>query len=314
MSKIFHGPVAALLTPRTASGGVDFEAFERLTEFVFEQGATGVAVAGGTGEYAALAVEDRKRMHERAVAAAAGRGAVIACPGAADFSTSVALAQQALSCGCQAVLLPPPHFYSYSQDDLESFFREAAREIPGPILLYNLPAFTTPIGTELALRLIESVPNIIGVKDSSGNLEMLEALTSRPELGACRILGHDQVFVEGLRRGFLDAVISGPAGVVPELSTALFESFARGDRERFEALAALFDELVERFGELPYPWMPLWIAEWRGLFPARFPLPLSAARLEQGRALEVWFRQWCERLGALDVAVEPAPAARQRPR
>jgi 4-hydroxy-tetrahydrodipicolinate synthase len=312
MSTVFHGPIAALLTPLTPSGSVDLDAFERLTHFVFEQRAAGVAVAGGTGEYAGLAVDDRRRMHERAVAAAAGRGAVIACPGAADFATSVALAQHALGCGCQAVLLPPPHFYSYSQDDLESFFREAARSIPGPVVLYNLPSFTTPIGLELALRLIESVPNIIGVKDSSGNLALLEALTRRAELGACRILGHDQVFADGLRRGCLDAVISGPAGVVPELSIALFESFEAGDLKRFDALAALFDELVERFGELPYPWMPLWIAEWRGLFPARFPLPLSAARREQGRALEAWFRQWCSHLAALDVAVEPLSAPRPR--
>ena len=314
MNKMFQGPVAALLTPRTASGGVDLDAFEQLAEFVFAAGATGVAVAGGTGEYAGLSVEDRRRMQQTAVSAAAGRGAVIACPGAADFSTSVALAEHALGCGCQAVLLPPPHFYSYSQDDLESFYRQAAQSIGGPILLYNLAAFTTPIGVELALRLIESVPNIVGVKDSSGNLEMLEALTNRPELEACRILGHDQVFVEGLRRSLLDAIISGPAGVVPELSTALFESFEKNDRVRFEGLASLFDELVEKFGELPYPWMPLWIAEWRELFPARFPLPPSAARLAQGQALELWFRHWCERLAVLGVVVEPAPAARQRPR
>jgi 4-hydroxy-tetrahydrodipicolinate synthase len=303
MSSLFQGPIAALLTPRTASGRVDLAAFERLVEFVFERGATGVAVAGGTGEYTALSLEDRRQMHERAVSAAAGRGSVIACPGAADLATAVGLAEHALGCGCQAVLLPPPHFYSYSQDDLESFYRHFARSIAAPILLYNLAAFTTPIGTELALRLIESVPNIIGIKDSSGNLDILEALTSRPGIAACRVLGHDQVFVEGLRCGYLDAIISGPAGVVPELAAALFKTFEAGDSERFDALAALFNELVERFGELPYPWMPLWIAEWRGLFPARFPLPLSAARVAQGQALEAWFRLWCEQLRALDVGV-----------
>jgi 4-hydroxy-tetrahydrodipicolinate synthase len=302
MSKPFHGPLAALLTPRKGLG-VDLEAFERLTRFVFDQGVTGVVIAGGTGEYAALEAEEHRQLQERAVAAAAGRGPVIACPGAADFSTAVALAEHALACGCQAVLLPPPHFYSYSQDDLESFFREAARLIQGPVLLYNLSAFTTPISTELTLRLIESVPNIVGVKDSSGNLEILEALTARPELEACRILGHDRVLVEGLRRGCLDAMISGPAGVAPELVVALFESFERDDRERCEALAGLFNELVARFGELPYPWMPLWIAEWRGFFRASFPLPLSPGRVEQVRALKTWFQEWCGRLEALGVMV-----------
>ena len=302
MSRPFHGPLAALLTPRT-NAGVDLNAFGRLTRFVLDQGVTGVVVAGGTGEYAQLREEEHRQIHKRAVAAAAGKAPVIACPGAADFSTAVALAGHALDCGCQAVLLPPPHFYAYSQDDLESFFREAARLIHGPVLLYNLSAFTTPISTDLALRLIESVPNIVGVKDSSGNLEILEALTDKPELEACRILGHDRVLVEALRSGCLDATISGPAGVVPELSVALLESFEAGDLERREALAALFDELVARFAELPYPWMPLLIAEWRGFFPARFPLPLSPRRIEQARTLKTWFRDWSARLAAMDVAV-----------
>lgn len=313
MSKHFDGPLAALLTPRTASGAVDLDAFERLAGFVFDQGVRGVAVTGGTGEYPALSVEDRQQLHQRAVAAAQGKGSVIVCPGAADFTTTVALSEHALASGCAAVLLPPPHFYSYSEDDLETFYREVVGSIQGPMLLYNLAAFTTAISTPLAVRLIESAPNIIGVKDSSGNLEMLEALTSRPELEACRILGHDRVLAEGLRRGLLDAIISGPASVVPELVVALFDSFEH-DRERFERLAPLFGELVERFGELPYPWLPQWIAEWRGLFAARFPLPLSEARAAQGRELEAWFANWCERLAECGVAIEPAAAARQRRR
>ncbi|MCH7567705.1 MAG: dihydrodipicolinate synthase family protein [Nitrospirae bacterium] len=68
----------------------------------------------------------------------------------------------------------------------------------GPILLYNVPAFTTPISTDLALRLFESVPNIIGIKDSSGELETLKAISARPDLDAHAILGHDIVLAEAL--------------------------------------------------------------------------------------------------------------------
>ena len=80
--------------------------------------------------------------------------------------------------GADALLLPPPHFFRYSQDDLEVFYLDAAERIAGPILIYNLPWFTEAVDTPLALRLLEQSPYLVGIKDSGPSLDTLEALTA----------------------------------------------------------------------------------------------------------------------------------------
>jgi len=87
--------------------------------------------------------------------------------------------------------------------------------------------------------------------------------------------------------------------VVPELVVALFESRQSGNGAAFTEAAGLLQELLAQFATFPYPWVLKWIAEWRGLFPARFPFPPSDARKRQAEQLEPWFRDWmgrCEQL------------------
>ena len=299
MQRSFHGALAALLTPRKSDGTIDEAGFARNIDFILERGVTGVVVAGGTGEYAAFSMAERKALFAQAVTANRGRGALIASAGAMRLDESVDLAAHALGLGAGAILLPPPHFYHYGQTDLEAFYRAAAERIPGPILLYNLAAFCSPIELDTTVRLIESVPNIIGVKDSSGDLDTLEMLTARDDLNACRILGHDIALAEALRRGLLDAVISGPASVTPEIVAKLFETSQSGDTERFEKVADLFDELIPQLGYAPYPAPLKLIARSRGLFDAALPFPPSEKQLEGADKFETWLDDWSARFAAL---------------
>jgi len=289
MSLQIQGVLGALATPRKPDGSVDFDGLGRNIELVYEAGGTGVVLAGGTGEYYDLTLDQRKELIKEAKTANAGRGTLICANGAGRLADSVTLGKHALSVGVDALLLPPPHFYRYEQQDLEAFFREAARRIGGPVLIYNLAAFTTPFEPETIVRLMEEVPNIVGVKDSSGNLDSMEALAARPDIVGCRILGHDRAYVEGLRRGLIDAVISGPASVIPEASVALFKNPS-------EEMAALFDEALDQVDGLPYPWALKVIAEERGMFQAEFPLPVSEARLGQIEGLKAWLPGWLDRL------------------
>ena len=289
MSLRIQGVLAALVTPRKPDGSVDFDGLGRNIDLVYEAGGTGVVLAGGTGEYFDLTLGQRKELIERAKTANAGRGTLICANGAGRLADSVTLGEHALAAGAVALLLPPPHFYRYEQQDLDSFFREAARQVGGPVLIYNLAAFTTPIEPGTIVWLMEEVPNIVGVKDSSGNLDSMEALAARPDVEGCRVLGHDRVYVEGLRRGLIDGVISGPAGAIPEASVALF-------RDPNDRLAALFHEALDWVDALPYPWALKLIAETRGLFQAELPLPASEGRRAQIDELKAWLPGWLERL------------------
>ncbi len=299
MQPTFTGPLAAVLTPREASGDLRPASLEANLEFGVEHGVTGFVTAGGTGEYADLSAQQRRQVLERAAAVLRKRAWLIASCGAMRLDEAVELATHATAGGADAILLPPPHFFRYSQQDLEDFYRAAAARIPGPILVYNLAAFTSPIEAEVIVRLIETVPNIVGVKDSSGQLDALEMLTARPELGACRILGNDMVLVEAIERKLIDGVISGPTSVIPEVTVALFDADAAGDAERFQAAAALFGEALERLEKLPYPWALKLIAEARGFFPAQLPFPPGPERSRPVEELRAWFPGWMERVARL---------------
>lgn len=288
----FQGVVAALLTARKPNGAVDSEGVERNLDLLFSSGATGVVVAGGTGEYADLSVDQRTMMLQQVSAHVSGRGAVIACNGAARLSDSVEIAEHALALGVDALLLPPPHFYRYGQTELEDFYREAAKRIKGPILIYNLAAFCSPIEPETILRLVESVPNLIGVKDSSGSLASIELLAeSQPD--AVRILGHDRAYAEGLRRKLIHAVISGPAGVLPEMSVRLFQADPESDD--FQPLVDLFTEVLDQLERFPYPWALKFLAEKRGLFKAQLPFSPGEDIRRRRDELETWFEDWTDR-------------------
>src|SRR5690606_33881023 len=136
-----------------ALGEVDWPSFESLCRFNLERGVTGLVVGGGTGEYASLTRTDRLRQVEIAVEASAGSGLPVLCGcGSTRLDESVALANQALAAGAAAILLPPPHIFAYSQEDLEGFYVEASRRIDGPVLLYNLAAFVTPMQPATIIR------------------------------------------------------------------------------------------------------------------------------------------------------------------
>ena len=299
MQPSFHGALAALLTPRKSDGTIDLAGFERNINFVLERGASGVVIAGGTGEYAAFSVAERKDLFARAADASRGRGALIASAGAMRLDESADLGAHALALGADAILLPPPHFYHYRQADLEAFYRAAAERISGPVLVYNLAGFCSPIEPGTTVRLIESVPNIVGVKDSSGSLDTLEMLSARKDLTACRILGHDKVLAEALRRGLLDAVISGPSSVTPEIVVKLLETSQNGDVARFEKIADLFDEFIPWLDFAPFPAALKVIARARGLFDAASPFPPSEKQVQGARELEAWFEDWLGRFSEL---------------
>lgn len=298
-----RGTLAALLTPRERLGSVDLEAFERLCAFTLDRGVSGLVVGGATGGYASLSLAERSRLTELAVKAASEKGATVICGcGATRLAESVELAKGALAADATAVLLPPPHFFEYSQEDLEGFYVEAAKQINGPILIYNLPSFVTPMQPASMVRLLRATPNLVGVKDSSGDLHTLEALTDRPDLGAVRVLGHDRLLVEALRGKQIDAAVSGLAGVIPELVVAAFDASESGDDGRLESLGALGDELLERVGAMPYPWVLNEIAAARELCMATYPFPPTESRQRALQALHEWLPTWLDRLSTVNLS------------
>jgi 4-hydroxy-tetrahydrodipicolinate synthase len=289
--KVVSGVYAAVSTPRDAAGAVDARALRFALKFLMEQGIRGFALNGATGEYCLTSPEELRTIVEAGSEATAGRAEFVCGIGAAGIVASVENGRIAIEGGAKGLLLPMPHFFPYEQDDLDAFCRAAAEQLPVPILLYNLPVFTTPLDAPTVLRLVADCPNIVGIKDSSGSLGILRALTESG-LDACRIVGNDAVLAGALREGVCDGVISGVAYVLPELLLALYAEGQTPETAEFGELSRRLDEFIGAVGGFPVPWALKWIAESRAIAPLSFSQPLSPRRREQGRELQEWFRNW----------------------
>ena len=283
-------PIASLVTPRDEQGCIDFRAFYRSAIFALEKGAQGLCVGAAEGEYVGMSSDERLEMFMRARKAA--EGARLVCGiGAPSAAQATRLGAEAFEMGADAVLLPPPSYYRYGQSDIRAFYDEVARKIEGPLILSNVPRHATPVEPATAAGLCCEIPNLIGVRDSSGSLEALNRV-SLTGCGAARFVGRGDMLAAALQAGCCDGIISGIAAVLPELIAGALEAHAAGDSVRFHEFASSVEDAMEQIRKLPIPWGFKLIAECRGLGKASFAVPLSLVRREQAVAFKVWFRSW----------------------
>jgi len=303
--KPIQGLYAALLTPRRADDSVDETALTSLLEFLCQRGVRAYAVNGATGEFCLTAPDELKailRLVRKVVP-----GAKVLCGiGAAGIGKSMELAGIAADEGAQAYLLPMPYFFPYEQQDLEGFVEAVASRVKLPVLLYNLPEFTSEILPETACRLIRDLPNVIGIKDSGSSVATLRRLSAE-QIPSCRIVGNDGILTDALREGVCDGVVSGVACVLPELMSALLAE--RAGSERFAHLEALLTDFRNQLARFPVPWGLKWMAEARGICAATFSQALTASRRRQGEECIGWYRKWEASLQAI-VTPDNAVAAK----
>jgi 4-hydroxy-tetrahydrodipicolinate synthase len=289
------GVIAAVLLPRDEEGRPEWEELERLVAFLCRCGVAGVCVNGATGEYVRATPEERRTAVAVARSVAGSGAAVIAGAGSACTQTTIRLLREAEEAGAEAHLVPPPCFFRYRDDDIEQHYRAVAAAAELPILIYNLPSYLSPVSCPTVVELLRSEPKIAGIKDSSGQLDILEHLTSDPALGARRYIGNDWVLAEACTRKLADGAISGVACVLPELLVALWEAGQRGDWEATGRLERSLAEALQWIDAWPAPVGLEVLAEARGLRRCLPAVPFSAARQEQAKAMREWFEPWWER-------------------
>lgn len=289
------GLYAAAVTPRTQAGAVDFTALDRVLDLLVSAGVDGVCLGGATAEYPHATRQERIDVIDR-TAKRLGHRAFLVGVGAAAPTDVVPLGRAALDAGARAVLLSMPLFFPYAQEDLVAFCVETAAAIGGPVLLYDLPSFTTPIATETILGLLGGAPHVIGIKDSSGQRDRLATLAgARGTLPWRLLVGDDAVLVDAMAAGW-DGVISGTSGAYPELMLALTHAARAGDGATLDVLVPLLHELFGQQGQFPTPWGIRVGLEARGIAVGPTPLPLSPGRVAQRAAYLEWAPGWLSRV------------------
>jgi 4-hydroxy-tetrahydrodipicolinate synthase len=275
---------------------VDEVRFAHLLQWLAGKGVDGVAINGATGEFTQTTQHESERLMRVAHEVLRGRGRFLAGIGGGSVEACVRLARVAEHTGAEALLLPMPWFFRYSQADLKTFCKAVARAVETPVLLYNLPQFTNALEPETSAELIGECERIAGIKDSSGSLDTVRLLTDRA-VGARRLIGSDRVLAAALEQRLLDGVVSGVACVLPELIGSLYHSGVSGGAgAEFLELAAALAEVIAQLDELPTPWALKILAEARGLLHTTYPMPLAPEREVQREALLRWFAENRSRL------------------
>lgn len=170
---IFTGSAVAIVTP-FREGGVDLEALGDLLDFQLENGTDAIVVCGTTGEASAMRYQERAEAIEFCVRHVGGRVPVIAGTGSNSTENAVTLSREAERCGADGLLVVTPYYNKASQAGLLRHYQTVADAVSSPVILYNVPSRTgVSIAPETYAALAEH-PNIIGVKEASGNLGNLQ--------------------------------------------------------------------------------------------------------------------------------------------
>jgi 4-hydroxy-tetrahydrodipicolinate synthase len=303
--KLVSGVYAAVLTPRFADDAVDVKALRALIVFLMAKGISKFAMNGATGEFCLTTPEQLRIILRTVQEASDGKAEILCGVGAPGSVLAKELAAIAESAEVKGLLLPMPYFFPYQQEDLDLFSRDVAASTKLPILLYNLPQFTSGLEKETVRRMITEVPNIVGIKDSSGSLEILRDLTDHG-VDACKIVGNDNALAPAMKEGICDGVVSGVACAMPEVILSLYGEVDSTGSEEFATASRLLSEFIQQLDAFPTPWGLKWIVEARGIVKAGFSQPVTEHRIEQSREMIRWFGEWLPT--ALAICTQPTIA------
>jgi 4-hydroxy-tetrahydrodipicolinate synthase len=163
--------LTAMVTPFDRDGEVDWGQVRRLTNALLDSGSDGLVVAGTTGESPTLTLKEKWRLFAEVKQATGGRGAVIAGTGNYSTHESIELTQEAERIGVDGALLVVPYYNKPTQEGMFRHFEAIARSTSLPCILYNVPSRTScNLNSDTVIRLSQ-IPNIVGIKEASGDLE-----------------------------------------------------------------------------------------------------------------------------------------------
>lgn len=283
-----HGVYAAIPTPFREDGKPDLPALDPMVDFLIYAGMDGLCVGGATGEYHACSIEEREVIFRRVAARSKGRVPLIFGIGAGNSAQVRYLASVALECEGCAVLLPPPYYFRYDAKDVVEFIRDLGSNLPLPVLVYNIPQFTNPCDLGGILHLIETIPNIVGIKDSSGSVENVPLIAkAKAKKPLIYFSGDDSRLIEAYQHG-ADGAISGVASACPELLIAIEKIRRSGTGSYPDSVQKLLNEFIAQICALPIPWGIKLALEVRGF-------QMGPPSWKGGRQIEfriAAFRQW----------------------
>ncbi|HKO47191.1 MAG TPA: 4-hydroxy-tetrahydrodipicolinate synthase [Polyangiaceae bacterium] len=228
----FSGAYTALVTPFSPDGSeVDFVAFEKLLEAQLEGGIAGLVPCGTTGEVPTLTDVEQRELIARSKRIAKGRALVLAGTGSNNTKKSIEGAKAAVDAGADAVMVVMPYYSRPSQEGLFQHLCAIAKSVSVPVVLYNIPGRSAvELSVDSTLRVLEACPNVLGLKDATGNVLHCQELLARAKRPISILSGDDALTVPMMSVG-ATGVISVTSNVYPKQVSAMVNDALAGRME-----------------------------------------------------------------------------------
>jgi 4-hydroxy-tetrahydrodipicolinate synthase len=265
MSLLLQGVYTALVTPFSADGSsIDFDAYEKLLAQQIDGGINGLVPCGTTGESPTLSDAEQRELVARTVRFAKGRVPVLAGTGSNNTKKSIESAKAAFEAGADGVMIVTPYYNKPSQEGLFRHVTEIAKAVSGPVVVYNIPGRSiVEMSVDTLLRIADACPNVVGVKDATGNAFFVQELMGKARGRLSDLSGDDPLTLPMMSVG-ARGVISVTSNLYPR---QVGEVVA-------DALAGKWAD-AERKSSLLYPLH-------RALFSEPSPAPIKAALAMKG--------------------------------
>lgn len=235
-----HGILVPILTPVDADENIDLTKLKWMTRHVIDHGVDGILAFGSNSEFYMFSDDEMLKATQAIIDAANGEVPVYFGIGHIRTKAAVALAKRAAQLDIEAISVLQPMFIQPTEDSLYRHFKTIAESVPQTkMLLYSNPGRTGyTMSDDLIVKLAHDVDNIVGIKESSGNITKLEELVRRTaDLDFKAFAGKDTVVFPGLCIGAAGGVCS-TANIFPDLVTSIYDRYQAGDLKG--ALAAQF--------------------------------------------------------------------------
>ncbi len=235
--KPFRGIIPPMITPLNPDFSLDEKSLDLIIEHLISGGVHGIFILGTTGEFASLSSKVKKQLIELTCKKVNHRIPVLVGITDCSFQESLDLAYCAKEAGADILVATNPFYMNVGQEELIYYFSRLADDVDLPLYLYNMPSHT---GINIDLETVKSLadhPNIIGIKDSSGNQKYFESLcdTFRESPEFTVLVGPEEILVETMNMGGHGGV-SGGANLFPELYVKLFEAIEYQDKDQIQRL------------------------------------------------------------------------------
>lgn len=254
---MIQGSLVAMITPMLEDGTVDDAALKRLVDWHVEQGTDAIVSVGTTGESATLDEHEHCETIRKTVEYAAGRVPVIAGTGANSTTEAITLTRCAKQAGADACLLVTPYYNKPTQHGLYLHHKAVAEAVDIPQILYNVPGRTACDMKPETVGLLSKVPNIVGIKEATGDLSRVAAIRGLAGSDFAIYSGDDATARELMLLGG-QGVISVTANVVPAAMKAMCLAALAGDAVRAKELdaplAGLHRDLFLEANPIPVKW------------------------------------------------------------